>query len=212
MDRRKFLKHSGLLAATSTFSFGIVNPVFSQDIVIDQEKLMAPGKLPDRVMGSEDAEITIIEYASMTCPHCKAFHENTFPELKEKYIDTGKVKFVFREFPIDTAAMAASMLARCAPESVYFEVIDLLFENFDDWTGKDDKYNPLLDLARQIGLSQDKFDACLSDQELSNGIKEIKDRAAEEFEVRSTPTLFINGELRRGALSFDDIERILQSE
>ena len=212
MDRRLFLKQTGLLATTSSLGFGIVNPVFSQETVIDVGELMALGKLPDRVLGSEDAEITIVEYASMTCPHCKAFHENTFPELKEKYIDTGKVKFVFREFPIDTAAMAASMLARCAPESAFFEVIDLLFENFDEWTGKDDKYTPLLDLARQIGLSQDKFDACLSDQDLSDGIKEIKDRAAEEFEVRSTPTLFINGELRRGALSFDDLERILQSE
>ncbi len=212
MNRRFFLQQAKLLLVVGAISIGYLNTVFSQDVVVDLDKLLTPGKLPDQVLGSEDAETTIVEYASMTCPHCKSFHENTFPELKEKYIDTGKVKFIFREFPIDTAAMAASMLARCAPENVYFEVIDLLFENFEDWTEKEDKYTPLLDLARQIGLSQDKFDTCLSNQELSDGIKEIKDRAAEEFEVRSTPTLFINGELRRGALSFDDIERILQSE
>ena len=212
MDRRFFLQQTKSLVAVGAISLGFSNSVFSQNVVIDLDELLTPGTLPDRVLGSEDAEITIVEYASMTCPHCKAFHENTFPELKEKYIDTGKVKFIFREFPIDTAAMAASMLARCAPEKVYFEVIDLLFENFEDWTEKEDKYTPLLDLARQVGLSQGDFDACLSDQELSNGIKEIKDRAAQDFEVRSTPSLFINGELRRGALSFADIERILQSE
>lgn len=212
MNRRLFIQQAKLLIAIGTICLGLLNPVFSQDVVIDLDELLTPGTLPDKVLGSDDAEHTIVEYASMTCPHCRAFHENTYPELKEKYIDTGKVKFIFREFPIDTAAMAASMLARCAPENVYFEVIDLLFEKFDDWTEKDDKYTPLLDLARQIGLSQDKFDACLSDQDLSSGIKEIKDRAAEDFEVRSTPSLFINGELRRGALSFDDIERILQNQ
>ena len=212
MDRRFFLQQTKSLMAVGAMSLGFSNSVFSQNVVFDLDKLLAPGELPDRVLGSEDAENTIVEYASMTCPHCRSFHEKTFPELKEKYIDTGKLKFIFREFPLDTAAMAASMLARCAPEDAFFEVIDLLFENFEDWTSKDDKYTPLLDLARQVGLSQQKFDACLSDQDLSSGIKDIKDRGAEDFDVRSTPTLIINGELRRGALSFDDIERIMQSQ
>jgi protein-disulfide isomerase len=160
------------------------------------EELMAKGPLPDIVVGQKDAPITIVEYASMTCPHCAHFANVTFPKLKKKYIDTGKVKLVFREFPLDDLAAHASMLARCAGPDHYMAMVEALFQTQDGWAASDSEtqdMKALLGVARQAGMSKADFDKCMANQTLYNNIVKQRSRAANEFGVDSTPTFFIDG-------------------
>jgi protein-disulfide isomerase len=168
--------------------------------------LMTPGPLGDQILGAADAPVTIIEYASMTCPHCSHFHETTFPELKTKYIDTGKVRFIFREFPLDPLAAAGSMLARCAGKDKYFPMIDALFSQQKDWVVQK-PLAPMLAIAKQAGFTQQSFDECLANQQMLNGIEETRTRAVSKFNVNSTPTFFINGKVFRGALTPEELEK-----
>jgi protein-disulfide isomerase len=171
---------------------------------VSEEALADNGPLPEKAIGPPDAPVTVIEYASMTCGHCANFHAGTFKALKERYVDTGKVRFVFREFPLDPLAAATFMLARCAPEDRYFDVVDMFFETQAQWTRTDDPVGELFKLARQAGFSQDEFQACLTNQQLLDGINAVKDRGAEAFGVTSTPTFFINGERLRGDRPIED--------
>jgi len=168
--------------------------------------LMAPGPLGDQVLGSPDAPVTIIEYASMTCPHCSHFHETTFPEMKKKYIDTGKVRFIFREFPLDPLAAAGSMLARCAGGDKYFPLLEALFSQQKDWVVQK-PLAPMLAIAKQAGFTQQTFDECLANQKMLDGIEESRTRASQKFGVNSTPTFFINGKIFRGALTPEELDK-----
>ena len=160
--------------------------------------LLAPGPLPEMTLGSESAPNTIVEYASMTCPHCAQFQIDVFPKVKEKYIDTGKVRYVFREFPLDGLALAASMLARCSGDK-YFPMIDALFATQKTWAvpGAEGK-EKLAQVAKQAGISQAEFDKCLADKDLFNKIVLIRQKGNEEFQVDSTPSFFVNGKRLKG--------------
>jgi protein-disulfide isomerase len=160
----------------------------------DVAALLAPGPLPDLSLGKEDAPNTIVEYASMTCPHCAQFHKTVLPELQTKYIDTGKARLILREFPLDGLAVAAFMLARCAGPDRYYPVVGALFDTQETWAvaGTDGKEKLLL-VAKQAGFSKEKFDQCLADKELFNKIVETRKRGHETFGVDSTPTFFVNG-------------------
>ncbi len=158
----------------------------------DPADLAKAGPDGDVVLGSEKAPVTIIEYASMTCPHCAHFSENTFPELQKRYIDTGKVRFIFREFPLDALAAAGFMLARCAGKDKFMPVIETLFAKQRDWM-VEKPIEPLREIAKQFGFTQKTFDECLANQKVLDGIQEVRDRAAEKLGVNSTPTFFING-------------------
>lgn len=171
-------------------------------------ELLQPGPLGDRTMGEPDAPVTMIEYASLTCIHCANFHTGVLPGLKEEYIDTGKVYFIFREFPFDPLATGASMLARCADEDRYFPFIELLFSRHSDWTRSQEPVNALFNLAKQAGFTQESFDSCLSNQEIQQGIEQVRDRAAEQLNVNSTPTFFINGEMVTGVQSVDELDKL----
>jgi protein-disulfide isomerase len=158
------------------------------------EALMNQPELPDLVMGSPDAKVTIVEYASMTCGHCKNFHTKVLPELKTKYVDTGKVRIVFREFPLDPRAFAASMLARCAGGEKSLPLISALFETQADWAYVKENPTPkLFEIAKQAGFTQESFDKCLTDQALLDKLTAIRTRGAETFGVSATPSFFING-------------------
>jgi protein-disulfide isomerase len=170
--------------------------------------LMVPGPLGDQVLGSADAPVTIIEYASMTCPHCAHFHETTYPELKKKYIDTGKVRFIFREFPLDPLAAAGSMLARCAGGEKYFPMIESLFSQQKDWVTQK-PLQPMLAIAKQAGFTQESFDKCLANQQMLDGIEASRTRAAQKLGVNSTPTFFINGKIYRGAMTVEELDKQL---
>jgi protein-disulfide isomerase len=136
---------------------------------VDVAQLMQPGALPEMSLGKPEAPVTIVEYASMTCPHCAHFHATTLPELKTKYIDTGKVRLIMREFPFDPRAEAGFMLARCSKEN-YFPMVDVLFKQQANWVSVDNGKDALLQLAKLAGFSQQSFEACLTDQKLLDQI------------------------------------------
>ena len=179
--------------------------VLAQTKVSDDD-LAPAGPLGDQVMGAENAPVTIIEYASMTCPHCAQFQARTFPKLKERYIDTGKVRFIFREFPLDPLAAGAFMLARCADKDKFFPIIDLLFSTQRDWVVPN-PLQPLLNVAKQAGYTEETFNACLKNQQVLDGIQNVRDRAAKVLNVESTPTFFVNGKRVLGDVSIEDLEK-----
>jgi protein-disulfide isomerase len=184
------------------------SPVFAQATVpVDQ--LMAPGPLPDVVEGKADAPVTIVEYASMTCTHCAAFHAETWPTLKSKYIDTGKVKFILREFPLDPLAAAAFMLARCSGPEKRDAIVDLLFDKQKDWAFVDKPLEALAGLLKQTGVSQNDFETCLKNQDLYNKVTQTRDEAAKSFHVDATPTFYVNGQKLSGELPIADFDKVI---
>ena len=174
------------------------------------DPLTAPGPLPDIVEGSPSAAITIIEYASMTCSHCAAFHEETWPSLKAKYVDTGKAKFILREFPLDPLAAAGFMLARCAGPDKRDALIDQLFTQQKTWAFAEKPIEPLFALVKQAGFSQADFETCLKNQQLYDQVSQTGARAAERFGIDSTPTFFVNGRKLDGELAISDFDKVLE--
>jgi protein-disulfide isomerase len=177
---------------------------------VETAELMQPGPLEDIALGDANAPITIVEYASLTCPHCAHFEETTYPELKKRYIDTGKVRFIFREFPLDPVAAAGSMLARCSGKDKYFPLVETLFRTQKDWALQQDPLVPLFNIARQVGFTKQSFDECLADQKLLSEIETARQTATDRFGVNSTPTFFINGQIHRGDVTIDEVEKVLQ--
>ncbi len=210
INRREFaigtaaLTLGGLLGSVPLAAF--LQPAKAQDAAMAE--LMKPGPLEDMVLGDPKAPVTVIEYASMTCPHCAHFAEATYPELKKKYIDTGKVRFIFREFPLDPLAAAGSMLARCAGKDKYFPMVETLFSQQREWVTQK-PLQPLLAIAKQAGFTQESFEKCLNDRKLQSDIEAVRNIAAEKFGVNSTPTIFVNGKKVNGALSIEEMDKIL---
>ncbi|AZO55865.1 MULTISPECIES: DsbA family protein [unclassified Mesorhizobium] len=175
---------------------------------VDMAELLKPGALPDKQLGKDDAKVTIVEYASMTCPHCAHFAETTFPDLKTKYIDTGKARYILREFPFDPSAEAGFMLARCAKDN-YFPMVDVLFRQQANWVGVSNTKDALLQISKLAGFTQESFEACLTDQKLLDDVRSVQKRGANEFKVDSTPTFFINGKTYKGAMSIEEMSAII---
>jgi protein-disulfide isomerase len=167
-----------------------------------------PVSLPDMALGPADAKVTIIEFASMTCPHCAAFNADVFPKLKAEFIDTGKIRYIFREYPLDIKAAGGSMLARCIAKGdpgKYFAVNDLLFRSQNDWVMKNTTEN-MTRIGKQAGLSQQEVEDCLKDQALLDKIAADQKYASDVLKVDSTPTFFINGEKIKGETSLEEFE------
>lgn len=180
------------------------------EATVNVADLNKPGDLPDYPLGKADAPVTIIEYASMTCGHCAAFHNEGMPHLKAKYIDTGKVRYILREFPLDPVAYAAALLARCAGESRFHAVVDLLFKQQRTWAFSDKPEAALFETVKQAGFTQDAFNACLQDQAAYASLQKERQRGSQQFGIDSTPTFFINGRIQRGAMSPDQIDKALE--
>lgn len=212
LTRRRLLETAafsvaGLAALSLAPRLGFVAPAFAQAPAA--EELAVAGPLGEKFEGKPDAPVTIIEYASMTCGHCAKFAIDTYPKLKSEYIDTGKVRFILREFPLDPLAAAGFMIARCAPEDKYFPVVDLLFAEQKNWAYSDKPVEGLQNIVKQVGFTQQSFEACLTNQELLDGVNAVRQRGAEKFGVTSTPTFFINGQIQRGAVTFENLKKIL---
>ncbi|TYC67637.1 DsbA family protein [Stappia sp. BW2] len=205
--RRQFLKTTALAMA----AFCLAGSSLALAQTVDEAELVTPGPLGDKILGEENAPVTIVEYASMTCGHCANFHKRTYPDLKANYIDTGKVRFIFREFPLDPVAAGAFMLARCAPADKYFEIVDIMFEQQRAWAFTDNPYQSMLDFSKQIGFTKESFEECLGNQDLLDAIEAVKNRGANEFGVDSTPTFFINGEKHSGALSIEEMGKLIDA-
>jgi len=205
--RRRFLA----LAAGGVVALGLsLGAGARAQTMFPLDQLMAPGPLPDMALGSADAPVTIIEYASMTCSHCAAFHETTWPALKAKYVDTGKVKFILREFPLDPLAAAAFMLARCAGPDKRNAIVDLLYTKQAAWAFGDKPLEALASLVKQAGVSQADFESCLKDQALYDQVNQTRERAAQSFKVSATPTFFVNGQEMNGELPLDAFDKVLE--
>ena len=164
----------------------------------------------DRVLGKADAPITIIEYASLGCPHCAEFDKETLPKIKQEWIDTGKAKLVYRDFPLDGVALKAAMLARCAPAERYFAFIDTLFQSQRSWYQND--WEPALGrIAKLGGMSEEQFKKCMSDEALGNAVVQMRTTAANDYGVESTPTFFINGTKLLGAAAYPVFDKALSA-
>lgn len=184
LNRRTFIGGASALALATALPALAQTAALFKDLPIE-----------DKVMGEADAPVTIVEYASMTCPHCKSFHEKILPELKKKYVETGKVKYILRPFPFDgdRRGEAAFMLAKCAPNDNYYPMIDALFETQGSWAGKGNPVPELLRISKLAGMSEADFKACLGNQELLSKMIDGRNKAVKEFDVRATPTIFVNG-------------------
>ncbi len=208
--RREAIKHvasAGVALTTGSAMLALGSgPARAQDAdTVPMADLLAPGALPDLWQGSADAPVTIVEYASMTCPHCAHFHEESYPVLKEKYIDTGKVRFVLREFPFDPIAVAGFMVARCLGDK-RDAMVSLLFAQQKNWAYSDKPLQGLENLVKQAGMSRDAFETCLKDQTLYENVNAVTE-GGKKFGVNATPTFFINGKRLPGDLSPDELAK-----
>lgn len=167
--------------------------------------------LSERVLGKADAPVTLIEYASFTCPHCANFAKETLPAVKKDYIETGKVKLIYRDFPLDNLAMRASMMARCAPQERYFGLVETLFQTQANWARASDPAGALKRLGAVAGLSGENFDACMTNKEVFDGIMSMRAKADQEHKVNSTPTFFIDGKKVTGDLSLAQFRKQLDA-
>jgi protein-disulfide isomerase len=217
-QRRSELSRRELLLTLSAAALvavtGLGAPAWAQKkgpSEVPVEDLMKPGSLPELELGPKEAKVTVVEYASMTCGHCANFSKHVFPELKKKYIDTGKVHFLFREFPLDNLAAAASMLARCAGGDKAFPLIEVLFEKQAEWAFAEGNPVPkLFEIAKQAGFTQESFDKCLTDQKLLEQVTAQRTRASDVFGVSATPTFFINGKKLDGSPTLEAFDKMIE--
>lgn len=171
----------------------------------------ADPRLQDMVIGKADAKVTIIEYASLTCPHCATFHAEVLPALKTEYLDTGKAKLIYRDFPLDNLAFAGAILARCGGPEKYFTFLNVLFAQQRQWATASDPKAALTQIARLGGVSAEQFDKCLADKALGDYILNSRLEGNQKFNVNSTPTLIINGKTESGVPSLDDLRKKLDA-
>jgi protein-disulfide isomerase len=180
------------------------SPAAPEPKLLTVEQLMTV--LPDDVvLGDDKAPVTIIEYSSMTCSHCAAFHNTTFPEIKEKYIDTGKVKFIMRGFPLDEPALRGFMMAKCAAKDSkekYLKFITVMFSTQSNWAPKKNYLEVLSNIGKLGGMKGEEFDACMADKKLETSILEGKFNASKQLDIKATPTFYVNKEVHRGAQDF----------
>ncbi len=164
----------------------------------------------DRVLGKADAPITIIEYASLTCPHCAAFHKDILPQVKAAYVETGKAKLIYRDFPLDQIALKAAALARCAPADRYYAFLDVLFQQQSSWSSAPDPMVPLARIGRLGGLSEAQFKSCMEDQALADSILASRLVGSRDMQVDATPTIIVNGKKIPGVRNFEELDKILK--
>lgn len=163
----------------------------------------------ERILGNPDAPVTIIEYASLTCPHCAQFHTEVLPQLKERYIAPGKVRLIYRDFPLDQTALAAAALAHCAGPERYFSMLDVLFQTQGNWARAGDPIAALKRLGKLGGLTEQEMAACLADEELSDGILRQRLAGQNEYDIGSTPTFIIDGKAYPGARDVEEFGELI---
>jgi protein-disulfide isomerase len=188
---------------------GPAPPIDKATYVPPQQELMAPGPLGDRVLGKATAPVTVIEYVSLTCPHCANFEKTLFPRMKKEFIDTGKVRYIVREFPIGRTAGTAAIVNRCAPEDKYFFLLNQFLTRQPEWVSQEVRPDAIFSVAKASGMTRETFDKCLSNQVIIDGLTEVKQRGR-QFGVIGTPTFFINGRKAQGEVTFDEIKAMIE--
>ncbi|MBV8442765.1 MAG: DsbA family protein [Hyphomicrobiales bacterium] len=194
------------LAASVALAVTTIAP--QPESTVDMAKVLQPGTLPELAMGNSSG-VPVIEYGSLTCPHCAVFSKETFPQFKADYVDTGKVRYIFREFSRNDLDYAAFMLARCVGDDKAFAADELLFAQQDKWAFIGNPTEPLIRAMRPTGLTRDKVNECLKNQKLYDAIRGITSRANDEIHVTGTPTFVIDGKVYGGELTLDQLKAIL---
>jgi len=212
MERRKILTGSvavaglsaaaSLLGAPTVSAAGAARPQLAQSFKTYED---------DRSLGMANAPITIVEFASLTCPHCATFHAETFPQLKDSWIADGRARMVFRHYPLDALALRASAVSECFDGDRFFGFIDLLFKTQAQWSRSDDPLNALRGLSRQAGMSDETFDSCVNDEATLDRILQKVVDARNDHQIQSTPSFVINGRKVEGARSFDELQDVLEA-
>ncbi len=203
----KFTRRDALVltAAASAGSLAGFSPALAAEgDVHDQEALMQPKGFEDRPLGPADAPVTVIEYASPTCPHCATFHNDTYPQFKEQYIDTGDVQFLLRPFLRNVLDAVVFMLAATSDEQ-YHEIIATYFETQQQWATSETPRDAMLEIALQFGFTEESFEAALTNQELFAGMETLREQAVDEFDLTGTPTFYINGKQFSGDKSLEEL-------
>lgn len=214
VTRRTAMTAAVALASLVGAGLLITNPVGAESkkgpAEVPVEELMKPSDLPDVGMGPADAKVTVVEYGSMTCGHCMNFATKVFPDFKKAYIDTGKVRFIFRGFALNNLDAAAQMLARCAGGDKTFPMVETLYAKQADWAFTQGNPVPkLFDIAKQAGFTQESFDKCLTDQKLLDQITASRTHASDKFGVNSTPTFFINGKRLQEVPTVENFAKVI---
>jgi protein-disulfide isomerase len=214
ITRREFCLSTATVALSTAVLGASALPPFPARALATQypaAELLKPEAIPDMVLGDPKAPVTIVEYASMTCPHCAHFQETTFPELKKRYIDTGKVRYILRDFPLDNLAGAVFVLAHCAAKddpTKYYSMVDTFFREQRTWA-VEKPVPPLMAIAKQAGMTEQSFNACVENQKAWDAMESVRQRAMKQFKVESTPTFFINGTQLDGAVSIDEFAKVI---
>jgi protein-disulfide isomerase len=190
-------------------AMGPAPPIDKATYVPPQAELMAPGPLGERAMGKPTAPVTVIEYVSLTCPHCANFQKTLFARFKKEFIDTGKVRYIVREFPIGHTSGTAAIINRCAPEDKYFFLLGLFLTRQPEWVSQEVRPDAIYAVAKSSGMSRETFDKCLTNQTIIDGLTEVKQRGR-QFNVIGTPTFFINGRKAQGEVTFDEIKAMIE--
>jgi protein-disulfide isomerase len=204
-----------LIAATIALSgcgggaMGPAPPIDKATYVPPQAELMTPGPLGERVLGKPGAPVTVIEYVSLTCPHCANFQKHLFARMKKEFIDTGKVRYIVREFPIGHTAGHAAIVNRCAPEDKYFFLLNQFLTRQGEWVSQEVRPDAIYAVAKSSGMSRETFDKCLTNQVIIDGLTEVKQRGR-QFNVIGTPTFFINGRKAQGEVTYDEIKAMIE--
>lgn len=201
MERRQILIVGGTTLALLPAARGLLVPRALAD--------EPPVRDDERILGQVEAPITIIEYSSLTCPHCASFHKDTLPAIKKNWIDPGKARLVYRDFPLDGLALRAAALAQCVEGEAYFGFLDALFRGQSRWARASDPTAALAQVARLAGIDQKTFDGCISDKEEMDRILKMKVEGTQAYNIESTPTFIINGRKVTGARKLQQFEEIL---
>jgi len=209
VNRRSFSAGLTLFGAAALLPAAAEAQRKINEVPIDQ--LMAPDELSELSLGNKDATVTIVEYMSMSCPACGNFHNTTFKELKKKYIDTGKVRFVIREFPLNNLAAAGAMLARCTEDGAKsIALIEILFAKQRDWVSNN-ALQELLKIGKQAGITEERFEKCLQDNDMLGKLSRRRDKADKEFGIDATPSFFINGKRLQGRnFTLEAFEKVIE--
>ena len=223
MTRRALLGGVAVTALALALPLGVTDALAQEKPEsqgdVDMAAALKPGTLPEMALGNADAPIKVIEYMSMTCPHCANFHNVTFDPIKTKYIDSGKVQFIIREFPFDPVATAAFMLARSNPQKPeelatpeqYFPMVAMLFKQQQVWAAADDGRAALLQMSKLAGFTEDSFTKCLTNQKLLDEVNATRERGSKDFGVNATPTFLINGKRYSGDMPVDTMSALIDS-
>jgi len=209
-NRRNILIGSGaavVAAAAGTGVSFLVGSTAAYAQQFDAQRLLSPaGGVPDHPLGNKDAKVTVVEYLSPTCPHCKAFVDDVFPQLKAEYIDTGKIQFIPRPFVRNVLDAVVFMLAEAAGEAKYHEVVDTFFRTQTEWVTSNTPADAMFAIAQQLGFTKETYDAALTNQALFSGLETMRDQATREFQLQGTPTFYINGKMLSGGASFENLK------